>query len=312
MYKPVNSKPPENPPPIRYLRVGHQSQDIHIRPDGTRSDPEHGGAALYTALTAWLLTGERVAVVSATDPRTDDPGREMVDTETDASGLETYADTLAEQTIFEDWVDGDSRIQRLVSRAPAISSSLNPLGQRGRNANTVFAGPLLDELPLDCRSWFWAEFACLIPQGWFRIVGSDGVITLAAPDVSRITGPWDLVVLSHDEANMSGDLDAWKRLARILAVTHGSEGATVFSEGGEEHIAAVPPSEVADTTGAGDVWSAAFTVHFNETRSITEAGRFAAAAASICVSRNGLRGVPESRKEIELLLTGRSGKLSRD
>lgn len=299
----MNSNNQGHAPPISYLSVGHQSQDIHIWPDCSKSAPEYGGASLYTALTAWLLTGERVAVLSATD----DKSAGNADADTDTSGLETYANSTGEQTIFEDWLDGDSRRQRLLSRAPTIDSSLEPLGQRGRNANTVFAGPLLDELPLDCRSWFWAEFACLIPQGWFRIIGSDGAITLSAPDVSRITGPWDLIVLSHEEAAETGSLDGWKRLARILAITHGSEGATIFSDGGEIDVAAVQPSKVIDTTGAGDVWSAAFTVRFNETRNISDAGRFAAAAGAICVSRTGLRGVPESRTEIEKLLTLRAG-----
>jgi hypothetical protein len=298
----VNSKTQEITPPISYLSVGHQSQDIHIEPTGERSAPEHGGASLYTALTAWLLTGERVAALSATEQHMRERQGERTSNEPGADGLETYADSTGEQTIFEDWLDGDSRKQRLISRAPAIHPSLGPLGQRGRNARTVFAGPLLDELPLDCRSWFWAEFACLIPQGWFRVVGSDGAITLNAPDVSRVTGPWDLVVLSYDEADATNGLDGWKRLARILAVTHGSEGATIFSAGGEQQVPAVTPREVVDTTGAGDVWSAAFTVRFNETHSIAEAGSFAAAAGAICVSRSGLRGVPESRKEIENLL----------
>ncbi|MDA1296744.1 MAG: PfkB family carbohydrate kinase [Chloroflexi bacterium] len=304
----MSTRTQENLPPVKYLCVGHQSQDIHIAADGKRSAPEHGGASLYTALTAWLLTGERVAVVSATgagcDPEHGTGQKAAGDTDT--SGLETYADPAGEQTVFEDWLDGDSRRQRLLSRAPAIDSSLEPLGHRGLNASTVFAGPLLDELPLDCRSWFWAEFACLIPQGWFRVIGADGVITLSAPDISRVTGPWDLVVLSHEEADATGDLSDWKRIAQILTVTHGSEGATVYSDGGEQHIAAIQPAEVVDTTGAGDVWSAAFAIRFNETRSITEAGRFAAAAGAICVSRKGLRGVPASRKEIERLLTARN------
>ncbi len=288
----------EKLPPVRYLGIGHQSQDIHITANGERSDAEHGGASLYTALTAWLLTGERVAVVSATGPDaiTGDnqgPG---------STGLETYAAPDGEQTRFVDWREDDTRRQRLISRAPAIDGSLGMLGQRGRNASTIFVGPLLNELPLNCRSWFWADFACLIPQGWFRVVGADGVITLAAPDVARIIGPWDLVVLSHEEADAVTDLDPWKQLTRMLAVTRGSRGATVYSEGQEHEIAAIKPPAVVDTTGAGDVWSAAFTIRYNETRSIPESGCFAAAAAAICVSRTGLRGVPESRQEVDELL----------
>lgn len=292
-----------SPGPVKYLSIGHQSQDIHIGPDGERSEPEHGGTSLYAGLTAWLLTGERVAVVSSTSTNAGRSSRGP-----DSGALETYADPDTEQTVFEDWRDGDSRLQKLVSRAPSIDSSLGALGQRGRNASTVFAGPLLDELPLDCRSWFWCDFACLIPQGWFRRIGDDGLVTLEAPDVSCITGPWDLVVLSEDEARAvekAGQMDGWKRLARVLAVTRGSRGATVYAEGGHMNVDALKPDRVVDTTGAGDVWSAAFTIRFNETRSITESARYASAAAAICVSRKGLRGVPESRIEIENMLSGR-------
>lgn len=285
-------------PPIKYLGVGHQSQDIHLGAAGEKPEPEHGGASLYTALTAWLLTGERVGVVSATGPNSRTGKSDVADTGT----LETSADPEGEQTVFEDWVEGDFRKQRLVSRAPAIDNTLGALGLRGRNPSTVFVGPLLDELPLDCRSWFWVDFACLIPQGWFRSVGSDGSITLTAPDVTQVTGPWSLIVLSSEEALAAGDLEGWKRLTRILAVTHGSEGATIYSDGYEYQIEAIEAPEIVDTTGAGDVWTAAFAIRYNETHNIEQAGMFASAAAAICVSRGGLRGVPESRYEIEDLL----------
>ncbi len=290
-------------PPIKYLGVGHQSQDIHIGANGERSKPEHGGASVYTALTAWLLTGERAAVVAATGP----DARSGSSAGIDSGTLETSVDPDGEQTIFEDWVEGDSRRQRLLSGAPAIDESLGAIGQRGRNASIVFACPLLDELPLDCRSWFWSEFVCLVPQGWFRDVAADGSITLLAPEVSEITGPWDLVVLSEEEAEAAGDLAGWRQLAQVLAVTRGSRGATIFYEGGEHEIAAVEPPAVVDTTGAGDVWAAAFAVRFSETHSVEQAGRFASTAAAICVSRVGLKGVPESRHEVEALLAAQSG-----
>ena len=289
------------PPPIKYLCIGHQSQDVHVGSDGSRSDPEHGGASLYTALTAWLLTGDRVAVVSSTEPeaRGDTSGGP------DAYGLETSANPAGEQTIFEDWVEGDFRRQRLVSRAPAIDSSFGAIGPRARNASVVFAAPLLDELPHDCRSWFWADFACLIPQGWFRSIGSDGSIALIAPDASRIVGPWDLVVLSQEEALFAGDLESWRRITRILAVTRGRQGATVYADGAETYVAPFEMEQAVDPTGAGDVWSAAFAIRYNETHNIEQAGRFASAAAAICVSRPGLRGVPESRHEVEELMATR-------
>ena len=109
-------------------------------------------------------------------------------------------------------------------------------------------------------------------------------------------------MLSHEEAAAIGDIEGWKKLARVLAVTEGSRGATIYSGDEIQHVPAFLPTEVVDTTGAGDVWAAAFAIRFMETRNVAEAGRFASAAGAICVSRRGLRGVPESRKEIEQML----------
>ncbi len=283
---------------IQYLGVGHRSQDIHIAADGTRSSPEDGGASVFTALTASRLSGKRTAAVTSSSVFGTASQRMGVGDDR----LEIYSDPNSTQTVFEDRVDRDARYQRLVSRAPAIKRSLGALGQRGRDAATVFACPLLDELPLDCRDWFRSDFACLIPQGWFRSVSTDGEITLFDPYTTAITGPWDLIVLSEDEAETTEDLADWEGLTGLLAVTKGSKGATVFSEGRQHEITALKPPALVDTTGAGDVWSAAFTVRYQETQDIEQAGRFAAAAAAICVSRPGLKGVPGSRTEVERLL----------
>ena len=100
----MNSTVKTDLPAINYLGIGHQSQDIHIGAGGERSEPEHGGASLYTALTAWLLTGERVAVVSSTGTDAHADHSDAVDT----GDLETYSNPEGAQTVFEDWVDGDS------------------------------------------------------------------------------------------------------------------------------------------------------------------------------------------------------------
>lgn len=283
------------------LSIGHHSYDIHIGSDGQRSEPIPGGASIFTALTVSRLTGKSATAItsSATGmrPQSLDVGR------IDADGVSIYADPDSEQTVFEDWIKGDERRQRLVCRAPAIEFNPQMTGVLRDDVSVLFACPLLDELSLDCRSRVDANFACLIPQGWFRIIVPDGSISLRAPDTSAITGPWDLIVISEEEDRLSGDLTDWRSVGRILAVTKGSRGATVYTNDEEHHVEAVRPPVVVDTTGAGDVWAAAFTVRYLETEDAEVAGRFASAAAAICVSRQGLDGVPRSRKEVEYLLS---------
>jgi len=53
-----------------------------------------------------------------------------------------------------------------------------------------------------------------------------------------------------------------------------------------------------DTTGAGDVFAAAFFFRLYTTRDPWEAARFATQLASISVSRPGLQGIP-TQEEIQ-------------
>jgi sugar/nucleoside kinase (ribokinase family) len=53
-----------------------------------------------------------------------------------------------------------------------------------------------------------------------------------------------------------------------------------------------------DSTGAGDIFSAAFFVRLHSTRDPWEAARFATNLAAYSVTRPGLNGIP-TQKEIE-------------
>lgn len=289
--------PPELPshtPRPGFLSIGHLSYDVHVDEHGAKSAPEPGGSAAFTSITAENLTGERVAAVTSSD-RSWLKRRAL-------RQVEAFMSVSDKPTVFEDRIIGNRRSQRLVSAADGLGDLIDQMDRDYATPDTLFASPLLDEIPLDCRIWFWTEFACLIPQGWFREVGDDGAVTLREPDVSSIVGPWDVIVLSEQEALTVSSLAPWKNITRVLAVTKGDKGALVFADGEEFEIPAVRPKKIVDTTGAGDVWAAAFCIRYKQSRDIEESGRFAAAAASVCVSRKGLRGVPKSREEISYLL----------
>ena len=276
-----------------FLSVGHLSFDVHLTASGDRSLPVPGGAAAFTALTARNLTpGAVAAVVSA------GPGHPFA--EEQVSRIERRVVRSSANTVFEDRVIENHRMQRLLDRANRISL-VNVPGP-WRRPKLLLACPLLNELPLNCRRWFAPEFAGLVPQGWFRAVADDGHIELTAPEVERIAGPWDVIVLSRQEAEAGRDLRPWEELCDVLAVTLGDEGAELRSGGRTIQIAATKAPRVVDPTGAGDVWAAAFSIRYAETGDAEESGRFASAAAAICVGRPGLEGVPQSRAEVEQLL----------
>lgn len=85
------------------------------------------------------------------------------------------------------------------------------------------------------------------------------------------------------------------------AITLGNEGVLVAEQ---QQIALLhpPPTEVRDTTGAGDVFAGAFLAAWLEGGDAGQAGRFAVAASAISVSGEGARGHLPDRKEVERVL----------
>ena len=81
-----------------------------------------------------------------------------------------------------------------------------------------------------------------------------------------------------------------------VIITLGSEGVLLYS-GTPKWIPAIPTISV-DSTGAGDVFSAALTVSLSEGKDFEEAIRFANKAASISITRFGAIPSIPHRKEI--------------
>lgn len=87
---------------------------------------------------------------------------------------------------------------------------------------------------------------------------------------------------------------------RVTAIKMGERGSLVADR---VKVARVPPFEVevVDTTGAGDVFNAAFLLAYFSKKDVVLAGRFANAAAAISVTRAGWGNYP-TRSEVNALL----------
>jgi ribokinase len=93
------------------------------------------------------------------------------------------------------------------------------------------------------------------------------------------------------------------RGVEVVVVTLGSRGAYVSSA---EFSGLIPSFKVkpVDTTAAGDIFNGALVVALAEGRPLSEAVRFASAAAAISVTRLGAQPSAPQRSEIEALLAG--------
>ena len=86
-----------------------------------------------------------------------------------------------------------------------------------------------------------------------------------------------------------------------VIITLGARGALVASSDGKTLIRA-HRAKVVDTTAAGDIFNGTLAVALAEGKSLSDAARFATAAAAISVTRFGAQTSAPRRKEIERLL----------
>ncbi|MBI3760906.1 MAG: ribokinase, partial [Chloroflexi bacterium] len=258
-----------------YLVIGHITQDL--TPEGTRL----GGTATYAALTARAL-GLQAALVTSAAP-------------------DAPANTLAEfpalrlpsehSTTFENIYDGNGRTQFL--RAVAAPIALDSVPHHWQRTSIVHLAPVAREIDPRMAEQFPASFVGLTPQGWLREWNAAGRVRPADWPEAETTLRYASAVVLSDE-DVRGDralVDRWATAAKVLVITEGEAGATVYSAGQGRRFPA-PAVEVVDPTGAGDIFAAAFFVRLREAGDPWQAARFAVTLASASVTRRGLGGIP--------------------
>lgn len=83
-------------------------------------------------------------------------------------------------------------------------------------------------------------------------------------------------------------------------VTLGAEGARIVSPA-DSFLAPTFAVDVVDTTGAGDTFNAALAVGLSEGKALSDAARFANAAAALCVTKPGAADSAPYRADVDVL-----------
>lgn len=267
--------------PVDYLLIGHVAVDL------TPAGKQLGGTVSYAALTARAL-GIRVGIVTSAGG---DAPLHLLD------GIQISNIPTEQSTIFENIKTDYGRKQTLHHRAVPISFDHIP--QVWRETPIVHLAPIAQEVDPNLAGQFHSSWVGVTPQGWMRKWDENGLV-LPQPweNSDPLLGQVGGVVMSIEDINRDLELVEWMaHHTRLLCLTEGDQGAVLYWHGDRRRFRPIAVEEV-ESTGAGDIFAAAFFWRFSRTRDPWEAARFATHLAAYSVTRPGLQGIP-TQQEIE-------------
>lgn len=271
--------------PIDYLMIGH------ITRDETPEGPRLGGTSTFSSLTAKSL-GLRVGIITSWGA--DLPLGPL-------SGIPIINLPAEHSTTFKNVTTPEGRIQNIFHVANSID--LNMIPEQWLNASIVHLGPVAQEVEPTLVRHLSNSLVGTTPQGWLRSWDQDGrVVPTEWPEASFVLSNVGAAVISSEDLGFDESrIEEMAIACRVLAVTESSNGVRLFWNGDVRRFRPPTVNEV-DTTGAGDIFAAAFFYRLYTTRDPWEAARFAIQLASVSVTRPGLSGIP-TQEEIQECLT---------
>jgi sugar/nucleoside kinase (ribokinase family) len=277
--------------PVDYLAIGHICQDL------TPSGPRPGGTVAFAALTANAL-GLCVGIVTSL-PADAMAGSFLAPLERIALARRPAGTFTTFRNVYD---QSGVRTQTLTARAETLAPDDVPAVWR--HPAIVHLAPVADEVAPALLDHVQADLVCITPQGWMRAWDGAGRVGFRPwPDAGCVLQAADAVVLGvEDVAGDEALVELYAAQARLLVVTRGAAGCTLYWRGRAHTIPAPCINPVVDPTGAGDIFAAAFFCRLRQTPDDPRgAARFATQLASASVTRVGLGSIP-TPEEVEKAL----------
>ncbi|HEX2439095.1 MAG TPA: PfkB family carbohydrate kinase [Methylomirabilota bacterium] len=261
-----------------FVAIGHVTLD-HF---GEVTRP--GGAALYAAITAHRL-GLSVGLLTSHGP--DFPLDELP-TRIEVVGLPAPATTS-----FDHASTDAGRMLR--ARNVAQRLTVEDLPPDWRDAPLVLLAPVLQEVDPRLAAAFPDGAVGAALQGWLRRVEKDGTVApVQWPSPDAVLGHLQSIFVSAaDVRGGEAQVIEWVQRVPFAVVTAGAAGALLYVNGDRYEVRPRRTREV-DPTGAGDVFAAAFLVHYDRVGDAWEAAEAASCAASLAVEGRGWSSVPDA------------------
>ncbi|MEO1260290.1 MAG: PfkB family carbohydrate kinase [Bacteroidota bacterium] len=244
-----------------------------------------GGSASYASLAAKRM-GKRTAVLTSV-------GEDFKFLKTfEKQGILIENKKAKKTTVFKNIYKKKIRRQYLLARADKLKPK--DLPENWKQPEMVLLALIADEASFSFLKEFPGVVKGVIIQGWLRKWDVKGKVSPKKIDWKKLNKA-DIVFLSKED--IQGNKTYLKRIkkqVKIVALTRGKKGATIFYENKKKDFPAFPADEV-DPTGCGDMFAAAFMIKYNETKNIDQATAYANAAASLVVEKVGAN-IPSLKK----------------
>jgi hypothetical protein len=262
--------------PLDYLVIGH------ITNDKTKSGYQIGGTAAYAAKTAQVL-GCNPGILTSCAINTMDLSK--------IASIPVFSPNNSTTTIFENLLIDHQRKQIIHQWAGPIT--LDGLPADWYSPAIVHFGPVAREVDPEWVHQFPDSYKGFTPQGIMRSWDKDGMVyrTPMVPDGSVLKEFNAIIFSIEDIAEDEDIIDTYAHNSEVLAVTEGSKGVRIYWQGDMRYFSA-PLVDEMDSTGAGDIFAAAFFIRHAQTKNPWEAARFAVQVAAISVTRTGLDSIP--------------------
>ncbi len=249
----------------------------HVTFDETPSGVRPGGSAYYVALAARRL-GLEVGLLTSVAP---DFPSDVV-----PAGITVATVSSLRTTRYRVGEVGGSRTLTLLSRAEDIG--IQHLPEEWKSAPLAVLCPVVGEVDPALVSAFDDASLAVLPQGWMRTRGKDGVMGPQpwedADDVLPLT---QLLVLSEEDVPGSEETAVkWFDQVPLGAITRARRGATLYVNGEPYHVAPDRAAET-DPTGAGDVFATTLLIEYQRVGDAWEAAAAAACAGAATVEGTG-------------------------
>ncbi len=261
---------------VDFVSVGHITHDV------VQERYLLGGPCYYSALTAKTL-GKKVGMVT-------NFGKDFHE-ESFLAGLELRYQVSEHTTTFKN-VYAEQRKQMIRGLADPIHAEQIPAAWQ--LVPIVYICPVANEIEPELVKLFKNSLVGIGAQGWMRSWDKKGEVHQKRWQDFKLILPYsDVIVFSEEDISDFGEeiIEDYIPLTKIVILTRGERGSTLFYEGQKHDICAFPTSEV-EPTGAGDVFGSAFLIEYEKTRDPIKSAQFASVVASFVVEKEGSAGIP--------------------